>query len=157
LNSMGSVGLSMDQVTNFSVKIRILESSYTKLAQESGHSPFRPGMSATVEIATETVRDVLSIPIKAVTTRQDTSAKATRFGKKELDEDQEPYQVVFVESGGRAQIRVVKTGIQDTKYKQVLSGLQQEDIVITGPYDQVSKTLKTGQMVETKEKEKAEK
>ncbi len=157
LNSMGSVGLSMDQVTNFSVKIRILESSYAKLAQESGHSPFRPGMSATVEIATETVRDVLSIPIKAVTTRQDTSARATRFGKKEVEEDQEPFQVVFVESGGRAQIRVVKMGIQDTKYKQVLTGLNEDEIVITGPYDQVSKSLKAGQMVKAKEKDKEEK
>jgi HlyD family secretion protein len=155
---MGSVGMSMDQVTNFSVKIRILESSYALLTQGASQSPFRPGMSATVEIATETVRNVLSIPIKAVTTRQDTSANARRFGKKkDLDEDKEPFQVVFVESGGKAQVRVVETGIQDTKYKQVINGLEEDDVVITGPYDQVSKTLKTGQMVEVKEKSKEEK
>lgn len=158
LNSMGSVGMSMDQVTNFSVKIRILESSYEMLTQVSAQSPFRPGMSATVEIATETVRNVLSIPIKAVTTRQDTSASARRFGKKkDIDEEAEPFQVVFVQSGGKAYARVVETGIQDTKYKQVILGLEEDDIVITGPYDQISKTLKTGQMVEVKEKAKEEK
>ncbi|MCB0762690.1 MAG: efflux RND transporter periplasmic adaptor subunit [Flavobacteriales bacterium] len=157
LNALGT-SLSMDQVTNFSVKIRILKTSYAQLVDDHNSSPFRPGMSATVEIATEVARDVLAVPIKAVTTRVDTSSSARRFGKDkpEIDEDQEPFQVVFVRNGNKAEIRVLETGIQDTKYKEIKKGVSEGEEVISGPYAEVSKNLRNGKEIQVGKEESKE-
>jgi HlyD family secretion protein len=78
-------GVSADQVTNFNVKVRILKDSYAHLIPENNtlYFPFRPGMSATVDIQTETVCDILTIPIQAVTTRADTTGQRMKINRKE--------------------------------------------------------------------------
>jgi HlyD family secretion protein len=149
--------MSTDQVTNFSVKIRILPSSYSDLMKEGDamSNPFRTGMSATVEINTDSKQSVLSIPIEAVTTRTDTtkieSFKERRERKKEAEadpENNEPIECVFLYNDGIAKIRPVKTGIQDNRYIEIISGLEEGEEVITGPYAVVSRELEEGSKVE---------
>ena len=155
-NSAKSTGASADQVTNFEVKVRILESSYLDLIKESSKRafPFRPGMNATVDIVTATAADVLSVPIESVTTRSDTasdkrrSAVETVIGESTKDKDKERITVVFVENAGKAKVKAVKTGIQDERYIQILEGLDDGDRVISGPYDLVSQRLMPGDEVE---------
>jgi HlyD family secretion protein len=157
LNSLSS-SLSMDQVTNFSVKISILPESYTQYTAEgdSSISPFRPGMSATVDIMTARADNALSISIKAVTTREDTASSGlAKYIKKseeeeaetEESEDKEAVVCVFVHKDGEAKLQVVETGIQDNKFIQILSGIQEGEQVITGPYEAVSRSLKNGSNV----------
>lgn len=158
LNALENSALSMNQVTNFSVKVRILPSSYAHLMGDNkeNYSPFRPGMSATVDIITSTQKDVLSIPIKAVTTRTDTASNHYSKYKKDKEEedveeeDEEDLICVFVYENGKARVRLVETGIQDTKYIQIKGGLKEDDQVITGPYDEIAKKLKGGKAVEIK-------
>jgi HlyD family secretion protein len=152
---------SIDQVTNFEVKIRILPESYTHLAKDKDEnfSPFRPGMSATVDILTNYASNVLTVPIKAVATREDTSS-ASMLEKIKRKENmttetivpEEPYTVVFVmnENTKKAELRVVGTGIQDDKFIHILNGLQEGESIITGPYDEVSRKLKPGDDVQIK-------
>lgn len=169
LNALNA-GLSMDQVTNFSVKIRILPASYDHLAvgKDASFSPFKPGMSATVDIITNSVVNALSVPIKAVGSREDTTSMtgAEKFRMKqetgdlgEKKERDNPFEVVFIfnEATGKAELRVVETGIQDDKFIQIKSGIQEGDLVITGPYEQVATKLKPGDKVKKKTyKEKEE-
>jgi HlyD family secretion protein len=157
--SANTTGTSVDQVTNFNVKIHLLKDSYKDLLNSKmpNYSPFRPGMSATVEIQTETAKDVLTIPIQAVTTRvaQDSLDKFNAKGKTKQGEgdDQtelvsskkktgEIQECVFLLKNGVAMKVNVKTGIQDNTYIEILSGLSDGAEVITGPYSVVSKTLK---------------
>jgi HlyD family secretion protein len=168
LNALGNTGaaLSMDQVTNFSVKVRILASSYEDLAvdQPVGYSPFRPGMSADVEIQTSQETSVLTIPIKAVASREDTAEVAGFKLRKETTSDEadapkEPLTVVFIfnESTNTSDLRVVKTGIQDDRFIHILQGVNENEKVITGPYDEVSRKLKKGDKVKVKSPQKATK
>ncbi len=164
--SANTTGVSADQVTNFDVKIWMLKSSYEDLIKPDNPipSPFRPGMSATVEIETETVVNVLTIAIQAVTTRADTSGriksalekkeeerlnkdKGVESGSEKIDE------YVFVFEDGKAVLRKVKTGVQDNTYIQITEGLSKGDEVIVAPYRAVSKTLKSDSEVEKVEKE----
>jgi len=143
-------------VTNFSVKIRILEFSYEGLRKpDSGDdfTPLRPGMSATVEIETATAKEVLSIPIKAVTTRTDTTSMSFRekiSEKSEEKNDEEPLTVVFVKDGEKAQIKEIETGIQDDEFIEIKEGLGEGTQVITGPYDAVSRKLENGSKIDSK-------
>ena len=160
LNSMG--GISMDQVTNFSVKVLIMEDSYEYIIEknDSTYAPFRPGMSATVDIQTATAMNVITIPIKAVTTRIDTTSSMSAYDKfkhrqetkaNENTEDKDPLTVVFIlDDSNTAQLQVVETGVQDNKYIYIKSGLSEGRKVITDPYRAVSKTLKHGEEVEVK-------
>jgi HlyD family secretion protein len=150
LNAMGNAALTMDQVTNFSIKVLILPESYSHMVENEkvGSSPFRTGMSATVEIQTASVMEALSIPIKAIASREDTSSTSIleRFKEEKRDvetEKKELYTVVFVmnETTQQADLRIVKTGIQDDEFIEVLSGVQEQEKVITGPYDLVSRDL----------------
>jgi HlyD family secretion protein len=157
--SANTTGVSVDQVTNFNVKIHLLKESYNDLLnpQMPNFSPFRPGMSATVEIQTETGKDVLTVPIQSVTTRvaQDTLDKFNEKNKSKKSEDNNDEEIVtsrkktgeiqecvFLYSDGTARQLNVKTGIQDNTYIQILSGLKEGQEVITGPYSAISKTLK---------------
>ncbi len=159
--SASTTGVSTDQITNFDVKIRLLPHSYQSLlkGKPDGYSPFRPGMSASVEIATESKFDVLAIDIAAVTTRQDTSSTASyrrkkRTKNKEAKETKgtaETKEYVFVYKEGKAVLQVVKTGIQNNKYIEILSGIAKGDEIVVGPYTAVSKTLKNRQEVEVME------
>jgi HlyD family secretion protein len=155
-------GLSADQVTNFDVKIRMLPESYSDLipADKPNASPFRPGMSATVDIQTETAMNVLAVPIQAVTTRED-STKIDRkedpgenSRKKEEVKRTEPMQeYVFLVKDGQAKLQKVKTGIQDNSHIMITSGLKAGDEVISGPYRAVSKSLKEGDKIRVVDKE----
>jgi len=156
--SANITGVSADQVTNFEVKILILQSSYQDMIDDSkiSSSPFRPGMSASVEIQTETERDVPTVPIQAVTTRADTTGvvkekRSTNSEEGEKDavnkEKEELVEYVFLYDEGKAKMQKVKTGIQDDMYIQIIEGVKEGDEVITGPYRAVSKKLKNGDEV----------
>ncbi len=145
LNAMDNMSMNLNQVTNFGVKIRILPESYAHLVSEgSSASPFRPGMSATVEIRTARNDRALAVPIRAVTTRSDTTSS---LSPSETSRD-ESFLCVFVYENGKAEIRVIETGIQDNKYIEVKTGLTAGDEVITGPYDLVSRKLRPQKSVE---------
>ncbi len=139
-------GLSADQVTNFEVKIRILRESYAHL-EKNGKSPFRPGMTATVDIITEVAEDILTVPIQAVTTRTDTSSEATRISNR-FNESDERFEVIFFYVDGRAMVQSVETGVQDDTYIEVISGVSDSSEVIIGPYRTVSQDLLNNDVVE---------
>ena len=124
-----SNGFNLDQVTNFSVKIRIDSSSYSDLL-DSG-APFRPGMSATVDILTKSVKDVHSLPIQCVTTRNDTMG-------------------VFIYDDGTAVWSPVEIGIQDNLQIEITSGISDSILVVSGPYDMVARNLNDGDKVVSK-------
>ena len=130
-NSADVMGASADQVTNFEVKIRIIDKA-----------DFRPGMTATVEIQTSDERQILSVPIQAVTTRKDTT------------NEQEKIECVFVYESGEAVLKQVETGIQDDKNIHITYGLTDSIQVISGPYSAVSKILKDGMRVSIEEVER---
>jgi len=160
--SANTTGTSVDQVTNFDVKIKMLKSSYADLIKEGSTiaSPFRPGMSATVEIQTETVNDALSVPIQAVTTRADTSGRIKSALEKREEKrtktkkTEKAKEYVFVVIDGKAKLTPVKTGVQDNMYIQILSGLNEGDQVVVAPYRVVSKELKNNDEVTVVDKKK---
>ncbi len=138
-NNAGGMQLNTDQVTNFEVKIRLVKSSYTDLLAKS-KSPFLPGMSANVEIQTQVKKDILCLPIEAIGTRVKDSTKST-------SEEDELDEVVFKVENGKASKIIVFTGIQDSRYIEILSGLKDGEEVIVGPYDAVSKKLEVDKKV----------
>ncbi|OMP31381.1 efflux RND transporter periplasmic adaptor subunit [Mangrovimonas sp. DI 80] len=143
--------LTADQVTNFKVKVRILEESYSDLTEgkPEHYSPFRPGMTATVDIITTTKNKVVGVPISAIVIKTDTSSTkgpgAPKMGSSILDEK---FECVFVRNNDEAKLKVVKTGIQDDSNIEIVSGLTEGEEIITGPYNIVSKTLKPGDKIE---------
>lgn len=158
--SANVTGLSADQVTNFDVKIRMIPDSYSDLKAKDNvnASPFRPGMSATVDIQTETALNVLTVPIQAVTTRNDSvndagKSEGEKSGNEVKAADVQVQEYVFMLKDNKAVLQKVKTGIQDNMYIQVIEGLAAGDMVITGPYRAVSKTLKSENKVKVVEKE----
>ncbi len=165
-NSADVTGLTTDQVTNFNVKIRILRETYLDLldAKRPNSSPFRPGMSATVDVQTETVVNMLSIPIQAVTVREDSAAKAaakTKDEKPQTDEAKQadtkkehkaPQEYVFVYNDGKVKMVKVKTGIQDNMYIQIKTGITESDEIVTAPYNAISKSLKDNSVVKKVDK-----
>ena len=148
--SANTVGVSAEQVTNFDVKIMVLPESYADLVpgDDPTYSPLRPGMSATVEIQTEYAKDVLIIPIGAVTTRTDTVAPAettdASTGEGIAGDEKEFVEVVFLNDNGVARMQEVEIGIQDNTNIEVRGGLEAGQQVVTGPYSLVSKILKDG-------------
>ena len=160
ISNSASTALTADQVTNFKVKIRILKESYQDLLEgkPATYSPFRPGMTATVDIVTKTKTNVLAVPISSVVVKSDTTAvKESKVDVAELTEKEpipkidKKLECVFVKVGDKAKIRIIKTGIQDDTNIEVITGLKKGDVVITGPYTTVSKELNSGDKV-TKEK-----
>ncbi|WP_396167838.1 efflux RND transporter periplasmic adaptor subunit [Flavobacterium sp.] len=162
ISNSASSTLTADQVTNFKVKVRILKESYQDLLEgkPDTYSPFRPGMTATVDIITKTRPNVVAVPISSVVVKSDTTAvKAFKVEdeeeKKAAPKSDKKLECVFVKVGDKAKIRIIKTGIQDDTNIEVLSGLKKGDVVITGPYSTVSKELNSGDKVTTeKAKEK---
>ena len=144
--------LSTEQVTNYTVHILILPSSYADLVSSiPGKFPFKPGMSASVEIQTRREGNVLSVPVNAVTTRDYPDSL-----KKKNEKLDEIRQVVFVYDANtkKVVVRDVKTGIQDNQFIQVLSGLKEGDEVVVAPYGAIARTLKDKSKVRTVDKEK---
>lgn len=158
ISNSASTTLTSDQVTNFKVKVRILKESYQDLLEgkPNTYSPFRPGMTATVDIITQTKTNVLAVPISSVVVKSDTAAVKdfTAEGpiedKKAAPKSDKKFECVFVKVGDKAKIRIIKTGIQDDTNIEVMSGLKPGDVVITGPYTTVSKELNSGDKVKAK-------
>jgi HlyD family secretion protein len=151
-NSARTAGTTTDQVTNFEVKILLLHDSYADLidSTRTGKSPFRPGMSATVDIMTLTRSGILAVPVQAVTTRlkNDTThrvATVPNAANRPVDDEKE--EVVFRIKDNRAYKAVVISGIQNNTHIEITEGLTEGEQIVTGPYNAVSKTLKDSMLV----------
>ena len=148
---------------------RLIQDSYKDLmdAKSPNLSPFRPGMSATVDVHTKGAVNVLSLPIQAVTTRSD-SAMDEKSEKKKPEEDYDakvvdekkekieankaaqtlkPQECVFIYKDGKVTLQKVKTGIQDNIAIEITEGLKEGDEIVNGPYNAVAKLLKNGMEV----------
>src|SRR6218665_246257 len=158
ISNSASTATTADQVTNFKVKVRILKESYQDLLEGKPvtYSPFRPGMTATVDIITKRKESVIGVPISSVVVKSDTAAtkkyeiKDEPDDKKVVAKNDKKFECVFVKEGNKAKIRIVKTGIQDDTNIEIISGLKKGDVVITGPYTTVSKDLNSGDKVKSK-------
>jgi HlyD family secretion protein len=146
-NSAKTTGVSADQVTNFDVKILVLPQSYQKLVDAGDKNPFRPGMSATVDIRTQSKVDIITVPIQSVTTRTDTTKTSGTPSQKDIR------TLVFITDGKYALAKDVKTGIQDNSYIEILSGISPNDRVISAPFSAISKKLSDSTVIEVVKKE----
>jgi len=148
-NSANLVGTSADQVTNFEVKIRILKSSYKQLTKTHTH-PFRPGMTASVDIRTKIKENIKLLSIQSVTTRKDSSSVSLSSEEKYSTEisKKEAFECVFVHNNGKVQLKTVETGIQDDQNIEIISGLDEGNEVVKAPYSTVSKILRNNMSVE---------
>ncbi len=147
--------ISSDAVTEFQVKIRVLNDSFKDLTKEKNiTSPFRPGMTASVDIITERKENVLSVPLSSVTTRDPNKKKRGRGKKEDGDEEEskskkddkkkkndEIKEVVFINNAGKAKMVEVKTGISDFDNIEILEGVKEGDEIVSGPFLLVSKKL----------------
>ena len=142
-NSANLIGTSADQVTNFEVKIRIQKSSYEHLNKNYTH-PFRPGMTASVDIRTEIKENIKLVSIQSVTTRKDSSSvdRSAKYNYTKEFNENEAFECVFIHKYGKALIKSVETGIQDDQNIEIISGLNEGDEVIKSPYSAVSKKLR---------------
>lgn len=163
---------TQDEVTNFLVKIRILDKD----------APLRPGMSANADVETKTIENVVAVPIQSVTVR-------SREGKKTLEEvakdrekkageskgegaavavnekqqkqaeksDRDNLQrVVFVRSGDKVKMTKVETGLQDTTHIEIKSGVKEGDEVVSGSYGVITRILKDDSAVKLEKPKKKE-
>ena len=161
ISNSASTTTTADQVTNFKVKVRILKESYQDLlmGKPETYSPFRPGMTATVDIITKRKQKVIAVPISAVMVKSDTSGtkkievKDDGADKKVVSKNDKKFECVFVKVGNKAKIKIVKTGIQDDTNIEVISGLKKGDVVIVGPYTTVTKDLNSGDKVTIKKED----
>ena len=157
--SASNLASTSNDVTQYKVYIRLLPESYTDLLGK-GTFPFRPGMSANVDIQTRRQANVLSVPINAVTTREkndstkiDTKKDESNITTTSASDIDDLDVIVFVkDSANKVKKYLVKTGIQDINYIEITSGLKVGQEVITGPYDVVSKTLKQDALVKVVDK-----
>lgn len=147
---------SASQITNYTVHIRILKSSYQDLIdpKHSEHFPFRPGMSANVNIQTKRENHILSVPIAAVTMQKSNPDSANHAGSNNQDPSANSNnagnntEVVYViQKDGTVKAVVVTTGIQDDNYIQILSGLAPGEEVVSAPYTAISQQLHNGSKV----------
>jgi len=160
--------VSADAVTEFEVKVKILNESFDDLMKSRTKKsyPFKPGMTASVEIITDRKNGVVSVPIAAVTTRSNKPVVTTEKkngppaeesaddeNKKKAKKEEVIKEVVFVSVNGKAEMKEVKTGISDFENIEILSGLKDGEKIISGPYIAVSKNLKVGDLVEKKKEE----
>ncbi len=157
--------VSTDAITEFEVRIKVLRDSYEDLIKGGNKYPFRPGMTASVEIITTRKENVISVPLAAVTTRNpddqpEVSSNNNNNDRQVTDsskpkvEKKEPKVVVFVNEAGVAKMVEVKTGISDYENIEIISGLTENTEVVTGPFLVVSKRLKEGEKISKKEEPK---
>jgi HlyD family secretion protein len=167
---------TQDQVTNFPVKVRllgqapikqdaILQTHQTKadeLSIQVNQQEFRPGMSGTVDMYAETVRNAISIPMQAVTARDFVKLGKSTHGKvvkqdanKDGDtkKEEDLRKVVFVMKDGKAKMVEVETGISNETHIEIKSGLTGSETVIVGPFNVVSRDLNEGDLVQLKKEE----
>lgn len=153
---------SADAITEFEVRILILNSSYSDLVAKGNKYPFRPGMTASVEIRTNRKENVLSVPLAAVTTRNPDEDKKPAEGQQDNNNQHQVTNsqqakpakktdkiVLFVNENGVAKMVEVKTGISDYDNIEILSGISDSTQVITGPFLAVSKRLKDGDKIQS--------
>ncbi|MFI5134222.1 MAG: efflux RND transporter periplasmic adaptor subunit [Chitinophagales bacterium] len=145
-----------EQVTNFQVKIWMLPESYRKLKDSVQQKfPFLPGMSASVDIMTKKVSNVMAVPIQSVTTRADTSkGTMAKADSSKMKKDSQTNEVVFVNDNGKAKTVSVQTGIQDDEYIEIKSGLKGDEQVVNGPFSAISRLLKNGDAIKVVDKSK---
>ena len=169
-----NVTQTSDAVTEFQVKVRLLSSSYQDLMKTlkgNEKSPFRPGMTASLDIITNRKTDILLVPMAAVTTRLDSVKEdnITRVVKNGMDGDEtkvtdtkkaaankevKPSEVVFlINKEGKAEKRKVKTGISDYENIEILEGLKDGEEIISGPFQAVSKDIEADKEVFVKKEE----
>ncbi len=176
--------VSADAVTEFEVKIKILPSSYKDLVAEGNRHPFKPGMTASVDIITKTKANILTVPLAAVTVRKlseleeakdaeienGDKKKSKRVGKgprrgnrdqgketPDSEEEEKKEEVIFINIDGVAKMIKVKTGISDYENIEIISELSDSTKVITGPFIAVSKRLKHGDFVKVEKERKGRK
>ncbi|WP_304036919.1 efflux RND transporter periplasmic adaptor subunit [Mesonia mobilis] len=157
ISNSAADGLTADQVTNFDVKVKILEDSYQELKEgkPENYYPFRPGMTATVDIITSKRSNIVGVPISAIVIKNDTTSNRKKTGVVSTKAE-ENFECVFVKQNGKAKLQVVKTGIQDDTNIEITAGLEEGVEVITGPYNMVTKLLKPGDKVENQTQEEKE-
>ena len=160
---------SPEAVTEFEVRITVLKDSYKDLLSENNKYPFRPGMTASVEIITDRMENILTVPLSSVTTRNPDAKNTGESEEEDEDEEEEENEaannipvtqeemteVVFVLKDGKASMRKVKTGISDYENIQILEGLEKGEEVISGPFLVVSKRLKDGDAVKVADSDDA--
>jgi len=164
--------VSTDAITEFEVRILILGSSYEDLVKAGNKFPFRPGMTASVDIMTTTKQNALSVPLASVTTRNPEDENKpenndddddgppqnnSNNNEKKPEKKKEDKTVIFINDKGVAKMTEVKTGISDYDNIEILSGISDSTEVITGPFLAVSKRLKDGDKVRKLEKKEPEK
>jgi len=166
-----AISATSNEVTNYEVRIRLDKESYKDLIdpKRPKNFPFRPGMNASADIKTKRHDNVMSVPITAVNARVKGSDKSISERQEEakvgMDEENQDDQfaiasdeleeVVFVlQKDGTVKKVIVKSGIQDLNYIEILSGLNGGEEVVMGPYNAVSKTLKDGTKVKVVPKDK---
>lgn len=164
VGTVAGLNLNSDQVTNFVVKIRIDPESYKDLVSDGRRYPFRPGMSASVDIYTHLAENALSVPIVSVTAQEDENQKKMKKQEEEEGPQKEEKketvgtdavkEIVFVVVGDTVAVREVKTGIQDNNHIEILSGLNEGETVVTGPYSAIARKLKGGTAIVVTDKEK---
>ncbi len=159
-SAQSALANTSSDVTNYKVYVRLLPESYADLLGRTSY-PFRPGMSASADIQTRTDKNVLSVPINAVTTREksdsvqqkkDHAATDADADAKNISADDLEVVVFVLGKDGTVRKAIVKTAIQDINYIEITEGLQPNDEVITGPYEVVSKTLKEKDKVKAVDK-----
>jgi HlyD family secretion protein len=140
---------TQEQVVNFSVKINLIDLD----------NNLRPGMSCNADVETETVKDVISVPIQSVTARTNVpeDKDTTKVEKTDSESDQmpkmnKPKEVVFLANNGKAKMVVVETGISDDNFLEIKSGLKEGDEVISGSYRAISRELEDGSIVRVEDK-----
>lgn len=151
ISNSASVTLTADQVTNFKVKVRISKESYEDLldGKPSNYSPFRPGMTATVDIVTNKREGIFTVPISAIVMKAAQDSLGTTISDNmQGAEATKPQEAVFVLTNGVAKLKWIKTGIQDDRNIEIIEGLQAEDVIIVGPYAVVNRELEEGQQVQ---------
>jgi HlyD family secretion protein len=160
---------STDAITEFEVRILILSSSYEDLVKAGNRFPFRPGMTASVDIMTQRKANALSVPLASVTTRdpnappegegqgpkngpnKDNNNSQKKDEKKPVGSKADK-TVIFVNDKGTAKMVEVKTGISDYDNIEIVSGIGDSTEVVTGPFLAVSKRLKEGDKIKKLEK-----
>lgn len=153
-----AVTSSVDQVTNFVVKVRILAESYSDIkgGAKDLPSPFRPGLSASVDIESETEKG-LSVPIQSVFTgqkdktdqpKEEGGDNASQEKQKNKLADKKIKQYVYVFNNGTVKQVEVATGIQNDRFIIIKSGIKAGTEVVTGPYSAIQNRLKDGMKVE---------
>ncbi|MEY4279338.1 MAG: hypothetical protein RL377_1342 [Bacteroidota bacterium] len=162
VSAASSALASTTEVANDKVHIRLFTDSYQDLIKENAKFPFRPGMTASADIQTKSKTNVISVPLNAVTTRdkegQGKETKVSSAANSSSDEpakaEEELSEVVFVlQKDNKVKMVKVKTDIQDLNYIEV-EGVKVGDVVVTGPYSTISKSLKDGALVKPVTKEK---